>query len=118
FAAFLLDKLQTLEWPPRGSVCGTPLHHLRRLALHSALGLAFDDMPDLQPGPLSGLLPPRVASHSSISPSASWEWPTKKCRKWVGIKMEQREWVANEPVWPLSLHFLYIHNTTWRECGV
>ncbi|KAL1253702.1 hypothetical protein QQF64_015931 [Cirrhinus molitorella] len=84
FAAFLLDKLQTLEWPPRGSgaqsscdVCGTPLHHLRRLALHSALGLAFDDMPDLQPGPLSGLLPPRVASHSSISPSASWEWPTR-----------------------------------------
>ncbi|XP_016372165.1 kinesin-like protein KIF26A [Sinocyclocheilus rhinocerous] len=84
FAAFLLDKLQTLEWPPRGcgaqsscEVCGTPLHHLRRLALHSALGLAFDDMPDLQPGPLSGLLPPRVASHSSISPSASWEWPTQ-----------------------------------------
>lgn len=84
FAAFLLDKLQTVEWPPRGcsaqsscEVCGTPLHHLRRLALHSALGLAFDDMPDLQPGPLFGLLPPRVASHSSISPSASWEWPTQ-----------------------------------------
>ncbi|XP_058612762.1 kinesin-like protein KIF26A isoform X3 [Onychostoma macrolepis] len=34
-------------------------------------------MPDLQPGPLSGLLPPRVASHSSISPSASWERPTQ-----------------------------------------
>uniref|UniRef100_A0A671NGD5 Kinesin-like protein KIF26A n=1 Tax=Sinocyclocheilus anshuiensis TaxID=1608454 RepID=A0A671NGD5_9TELE len=58
FAAFLLDKLQTVEWPPRGcgaqsscEVCGTPLHHLRRLALHSALG--------------------------SISPSASWEWPTQ-----------------------------------------
>ncbi|XP_052441657.1 kinesin-like protein KIF26A isoform X1 [Carassius gibelio] len=83
FAAFLLDKLQTVEWPPRScgaqsscEVCGTPLHYLRRLALHSALGLAFD-MPDLQPGPLSGLLPPRVASHSSISPSASWEWPTQ-----------------------------------------
>uniref|UniRef100_A0A8C1IQS2 Kinesin family member 26Aa n=1 Tax=Cyprinus carpio TaxID=7962 RepID=A0A8C1IQS2_CYPCA len=60
FAAFLLDKLQTVEWPPRGcgaqsscEVCGTPLHYLRRLALHSALGLA------------------------SISPSASWEWPTQ-----------------------------------------
>ncbi|XP_048062506.1 kinesin-like protein KIF26A isoform X1 [Megalobrama amblycephala] len=83
FAAFLLDKLQTLEWPLRGwesqsscEVCGTPHHHLRRLALRSALGLAFEDMPDLQPGPLSGLLPPRVASHSATSPHASWEWPT------------------------------------------
>ncbi|XP_051501465.1 kinesin-like protein KIF26A isoform X2 [Myxocyprinus asiaticus] len=83
-AAFLLDKLQTLEWPPRGcgaqsscKVCGTPLHHLRRLALHSALGLALDDVPDLQPGPLSGLLPPRVASHNVISPHTSWEWPTQ-----------------------------------------
>lgn len=83
FAAFLLDKLQTLEWPLRGwvsqsscEVCGTPHHHLRRQALRSALGLAFEDMPDLQPGPLSGLLPPCVASHSVISPHASWEWPT------------------------------------------
>uniref|UniRef100_A0A8C1JVU3 Kinesin family member 26Aa n=1 Tax=Cyprinus carpio TaxID=7962 RepID=A0A8C1JVU3_CYPCA len=82
--SFLLDELQTLEWPPRGcgaqsscEVCGTPLHHLRRLALHSALGLVFDDMRDLQPVLLSGLLPPHVASHSSISPPASWEWPTQ-----------------------------------------
>ncbi len=44
--------------------------------------------------------------------------PGRKLRKWVGIKMEQREWVANEPVWPLSLHFLYMLNTTWRECGM
>uniref|UniRef100_A0A9J8CUD3 Kinesin family member 26Aa n=1 Tax=Cyprinus carpio carpio TaxID=630221 RepID=A0A9J8CUD3_CYPCA len=58
--SFLLDELQTLEWPPRGcgaqsscEVCGTPLHHLRHLALHSALGLV------------------------SISPPASWEWPTQ-----------------------------------------
>ncbi|CAM4693560.1 unnamed protein product [Leuciscus chuanchicus] len=91
FAAFLLDKLQTLEWPPRGcgsqsscEVCGTPLHHLRRLALHSALGLAFEDMPDLQPGPLSGLLPPRVSSHSAISPHASWEWPTHSIQNLTG----------------------------------
>ncbi|XP_056115769.1 kinesin-like protein KIF26A [Rhinichthys klamathensis goyatoka] len=91
FAAFLLDKLQTLEWPPLGfgsqsscEVCGTPLHHLRRLALHSALGLAFEDMPDLQPGPLSGLLPPRVSSHSAISPHASWEWPTHSSQNLTG----------------------------------
>ncbi|XP_065113014.1 kinesin-like protein KIF26A isoform X1 [Paramisgurnus dabryanus] len=84
FAAFIHDKLQTLEWPLRGfgaqiicEVCGTSLHHLRRLALHSALGLALNDMPDLQPGPLSGLLPPRVASHSAISSHASWDWPTQ-----------------------------------------
>nr|XP_055042324.1 kinesin-like protein KIF26A isoform X2 [Misgurnus anguillicaudatus] len=83
FAAFIHDKLQTLEWPLRGfgaqiicEVCGTSLHHLRRLALHSALGLALNDMPDLQPGPLSGLLPPRAASHSAISSHASWDWPT------------------------------------------
>ncbi|XP_051511866.1 kinesin-like protein KIF26A [Myxocyprinus asiaticus] len=83
-AAFLLNKLQTLEWPPRCcgaqnrcEVCGTPLHHLRCLALHSALGLALDVMPELQHGVLSCLLPPRVASHSVMSPHTSWEWPTQ-----------------------------------------
>ncbi|XP_051954786.1 kinesin-like protein KIF26A [Xyrauchen texanus] len=83
-AALLLNKLQTLEWPPRCcgtqshcEVCGTPLHHLRRLALRSALGLALDVMPDLQHGALSGLLPPRVASHSVMSPHTSWEMLTQ-----------------------------------------
>jgi len=91
FAAFLLDKFQTLEWSPLGfrsqsscEVCGTPLHHLRRLALQSALGLAFEDMPDLQHGPLSGLLPPCVSSHSAISPHASWEWPTHSSQNLTG----------------------------------
>ncbi|XP_050995355.1 LOW QUALITY PROTEIN: kinesin-like protein KIF26A [Labeo rohita] len=146
FAAFLLDKLQTLEWPPRGSgaqssceVCGTPLHHLRRLALHSALGLAFDDMPDLQPGPLSGLLPPRVASHSSISPSASWEWPTQcspiassqkltrhPCGPLSREKMQEMGWNQDgavrvggkrtclATVTPLSLHAQHYLEGVWR----
>ncbi|XP_031436924.1 kinesin-like protein KIF26A isoform X2 [Clupea harengus] len=83
FAAFLLDKLQALEWPPRGrhagsscEVCGTPLHHLRRLALQKALELARD-MPDPQPGPFSGF-PPRSAAQSVVTlPStqqASRDW--------------------------------------------
>ncbi|XP_041950372.1 kinesin-like protein KIF26A isoform X1 [Alosa sapidissima] len=83
FAAFLLDKLQALEWPPRGrhagsscEVCGTPLHYLRRLALQKALELARD-MPDPQPGPFSGF-PPRPAAQSVVTlPSAhqtSQDW--------------------------------------------
>ncbi|XP_073672580.1 kinesin-like protein KIF26A [Garra rufa] len=150
FAAFLLDKLQTLEWPPRGSgaqssceVCGTPLHHLRRLALHSALGLAFNDMPDLQPGPLSGLLPPRVASHSSISPSASWEWPTQcspisssqkltghPCGPQSREKMQEMGWNQDgaarvggkrtclATVTPLPLHAQHYLEGVWRVTTV
>ncbi|GAA6084038.1 kinesin-like protein KIF26A isoform X1, partial [Tachysurus ichikawai] len=70
YAGLLLDRLQALEWPPRGQgaescceVCGTPLHQLRRLALHSALGLALDGTPNLQCGSFPGLL----ASHPSAS---------------------------------------------------
>ncbi|MCI4389750.1 hypothetical protein PGIGA_G00101980, partial [Pangasianodon gigas] len=50
-------------------VCGTPLHQLRRLALHSALGLALDGTPNLQCGPSSGLLAPHP---SASSPRPSW----------------------------------------------
>ncbi|XP_063079746.1 kinesin-like protein KIF26A isoform X2 [Engraulis encrasicolus] len=90
FAAFLLDKLQALEWPPRGrhagsacEVCGTPLHHLRRLALQKALELARD-MPDPQPaGPFSGLLPPRPAAQSVVTlPSASAHPQVASSREW------------------------------------
>ncbi|XP_030628040.1 kinesin-like protein KIF26A [Chanos chanos] len=89
FAAFLLDKLQALEWPPRGhhtesccEVCGTPLHHLRRLALHSALGQAAN-MPDLQPAwPFSSLLPPHLADHDvasipSVDHATTWDWGSR-----------------------------------------
>ena len=82
FAALLLDKLQAVEWPPRGrgaesccEVCGIPLHQLRRLALHSALGLGLNDVPDLQPGQFSGLLSLHSAAHSVLSPHPSWDWP-------------------------------------------
>uniref|UniRef100_A0A3B1JW19 Kinesin family member 26A n=1 Tax=Astyanax mexicanus TaxID=7994 RepID=A0A3B1JW19_ASTMX len=85
FAAFLLDKLQAVAWPPRGrgaesccEVCGTPLHQLRRLALHSALGLALDDVPDLQSGTFSGLLPPHPAAHTAFPPHLSWDWPKQR----------------------------------------
>ncbi|XP_037393856.1 kinesin-like protein KIF26A isoform X4 [Pygocentrus nattereri] len=81
-AALLLDKLQAVEWPPRGrgaesccEVCGTPLHQLRRWALHSALGLGLNDVPDLQPGQFSGLLSLHSAAHSVPSPHPSWDWP-------------------------------------------
>ncbi|KAB5540117.1 hypothetical protein PHYPO_G00097640 [Pangasianodon hypophthalmus] len=76
FAGLLLDKLHALEWPPGGQgaescceVCGTPLHQLRRLALHSALGLALDGTPNLQCGSSSGLLAPHP---SASSPRPSW----------------------------------------------
>lgn len=50
-------------------MCGTPLHQLRRLALHSALGLALDSNPNLQSRPSSGLLAP----HPSLSsPRPTW----------------------------------------------
>uniref|UniRef100_A0AAY4D5V9 Kinesin motor domain-containing protein n=1 Tax=Denticeps clupeoides TaxID=299321 RepID=A0AAY4D5V9_9TELE len=46
FASLLLDKLQGVECPSRGQnlgsrceLCGTPLHHLRRLALQNVLQL-------------------------------------------------------------------------------
>ncbi|XP_062858607.1 kinesin-like protein KIF26A [Trichomycterus rosablanca] len=71
FAALLLDRLQALEWPPRGQgaesrcdLCGTPLHQLRRQALHSALGLALHVSPDRRSGSSSGLQPLHHTAHS------------------------------------------------------
>ncbi|KAI7799421.1 putative kinesin-like protein KIF26A [Triplophysa rosa] len=142
FAAFLHDKLQTLEWPPRGfgaqiicEVCGTSLHYLRRLALHSALGLVLDDMPDLHPGPLSGLLPPRAASHSAISSHTSWQWPTQGslpsssqhlCGPLHGEKQQKQGWNQDgasrvggkrtclATVTPLPVHPQHYLEGVWR----
>lgn len=58
-------------------MCGTPLHQLRRLALHSALGLELDDAPDLQSGHFSGLLTLQPIATSALSPRPSWEWPNQ-----------------------------------------
>lgn len=140
FAAFLLDELQSQEWPRRVcsaqsscEVCGTSLYHLRCLALHSALGLPFDNMPDLQPGPLTGLLPPRVASHSSISPHPSWDWPTP-CPPAVGSQSLSRRPCGPEnqdgavkvggkrsclaTVTPLPLHAQHYLEGVWRVTTV
>ncbi|XP_059353832.1 kinesin-like protein KIF26A [Carassius carassius] len=115
-------------------VCGTPLHHLRRLALHSALRLAFDNMPDLQPGPLSGLLPPHVASHSFISPPASCCVPVssrqnlteQSCGPQSREKMQEMGWNQDgaarvggkrtclATVTPLPLHAQHYLEGVWR----
>lgn len=110
FAGLLLDKLQALEWPPRGQdadscceVCGTPLHQLRRLALHSALGLALDGTPNLQCGPFSGLLAPHPIASSPRpcwvnqgSSSAAVQHPSRSHVKPVaGIKHKEMGWTTS-----------------------
>ncbi|XP_035242594.1 kinesin-like protein KIF26A isoform X2 [Anguilla anguilla] len=80
FAAFLFDKLQVPEYPPRGrhegggqcEVCSTPLHQLRQQALQMILAVA-KDMPDLPPSALSGL-PPRAAGRGVVTLSSSRDW--------------------------------------------
>ncbi|XP_046692695.1 kinesin-like protein KIF26A isoform X1 [Silurus meridionalis] len=68
--ALLLDKLQALEWPQSGQgsgsckVCGTPLHQLRRLALHSALGLSLDGSANLERESLAGQQAPHFGASS------------------------------------------------------
>ncbi|KAL0965094.1 hypothetical protein UPYG_G00276720 [Umbra pygmaea] len=72
FAAFLLDKIQRLQWhhvgrhareQPQCPVCGTALHQLRRLALQKALRLT-GAMSHPEPEPFSSELPPRPATHT------------------------------------------------------
>ncbi|KAI1895429.1 hypothetical protein AGOR_G00106190 [Albula goreensis] len=80
FAAFLFDKLQVPEYPPRGrheggsrcEICATPIHQLRQQALQMILALA-KEMPDLPPSALSGL-PPRPAAHRVVTLSSSRDW--------------------------------------------
>ncbi|KAG7316297.1 hypothetical protein KOW79_019838 [Hemibagrus wyckioides] len=110
FSGLLLDKLQALEWPPGGQgaescceVCGTPLHQLRRLALHSALGLALDGTPNLQCGPFPGLLAPHPSASSSRpsgvnkgSSSATIQHPLRYHVEPVsGIKHKEMGWIRS-----------------------
>ncbi|KAM3842568.1 kinesin-like protein KIF26A [Diretmus argenteus] len=83
YAAFLFDKLQRLQWPRRGrhassetdcEVCGTAFHHLRRLALHRALGVGRE-MPR-----------PATPSMDNVASEGNWAWeelPAKqqRCRR-------------------------------------
>lgn len=110
FAGLLLDKLQALEWPPRGQgaesccdMCGTPLHQLRRLALHSALGLALDGTPNLQSGPFSGLLAPHQSASSQRpswvnqgSSSATIRQPSRyHVEPVAGIQNKEMGWIKS-----------------------
>lgn len=106
----LLDKLQGLEWPSRGQgaescceACGTPLHQLRRLALHSALGLALDGTPNLQCRPLFGRLPHHPSASSQRpswgkqgSSSAAVQQPSRHhIEPGTGIKQKEMGWIKS-----------------------
>ncbi|XP_070782223.1 kinesin-like protein KIF26A [Enoplosus armatus] len=89
YASFLLDKLQRLQWPPRGrhalgdtrcDVCSASFHQLRRLALRRALGISRD----MTPRP--SVPPPTTNSR----PASNSSWGGDK------LPLKQQRWSYEE----------------------
>lgn len=84
-------------------MCGIPLHQLRRLALHSALGLALDGTPNLHCGLFPGLLAPHPSASSSRpsgvnkgSSSATIQHPLRYHLETLsGIKHKEIGWIRS-----------------------
>lgn len=79
-------------------MCGTPLHQLRRLALHSALGLAFDGTTNLQCRAISGLVEPHLRSswvNQGSSSASVHNSLTSHAEPVTGIKHKEMGWIRS-----------------------